>query len=135
MNKGLHQDTVKVYTYNKRGSKKLEADVVEVIERAKTEFVGVLQRNKNFGFVIPDAQKMYADIFIAANKIHDAEDGDKVVATITDWPENSKNPFGKITKILGKPGDHNTEIHAILFEYGLPYEFPAEVEELSLIHI
>ena len=131
LNKGLHQDTVKVYTYNKRGSKKLEADVVEVIERAKTEFVGVLQRNKNFGFVIPDAQKMYADIFIAANKIHEAEDGDKVVATITDWPENSKNPFGKITKILGKPGDHNTEIHAILFEYGLPYEFPAEVEEAA----
>ena len=131
LNKGLHQDTVKVYTYNKRGSKKLEADVVEVIERAKTEFVGVLQRNKNFGFVIPDAQKMYADIFIAANKIHDAEDGDKVVATITDWPENSKNPFGKITKILGKPGDHNTEIHSILLEYGLPYEFPAEVEEAA----
>ena len=131
LNKGLHQDTVKVYTYNKRGSKKLEADVVEVIERAKTEFVGVLQRNKNFGFVIPDAQKMYADIFIAANKIHEAEDGDKVVATITDWPENSKNPFGKITKILGKPGDHNTEIHSILLEYGLPYEFPAEVEEAA----
>ena len=131
LNKGLHQDTVKVYTYNKRGSKKLEADVVEVIERAKTEFVGVLQRNKNFGFVIPDAQKMYADIFIAANKIYEAEDGDKVVATITDWPENSKNPFGKITKVLGKPGDHNTEIHSILLEYGLPYEFPSEVEEAA----
>ncbi len=131
LNKGLHQDTVKVYTYNKRGSKKMEADVVEVIERAKTEFVGVLQRNKNFGFVIPDAQKMYADIFIATNKIHEAEDGDKVVATITDWPENSKNPFGKITKVLGKPGDHNTEIHSILLEYGLPYEFPVEVEEAA----
>ncbi len=131
LNKGLHQDTVKVYTYSKRGSKKLEADVVEVIERAKTEFVGVLQLNKNFGFVIPDAHKMYADIFIAANKIHGAEDGDKVVATITDWPENSKNPFGKITKVLGKPGDHNTEIHSILLEYGLPYEFPAEVEEAA----
>ena len=128
LNKGLHQDTVKVYTYNKRGSKKLEADVVEVIERAKTEFVGVLQLNKNFGFVIPDNQKMYADIFISQNKINGAEDGDKVVATITDWPQNSKNPFGKITKVLGKPGDHNTEIHSILLEYGLPYEFPKEVE-------
>ena len=129
LNKGLHQDTVKVYTYNKRGSKKLEADVVEVIERAKTEFVGVLQLNKNFGFVIPDNQKMYADIFISQNKINGAEDGDKVVATITDWPQNSKNPFGKITNVLGKPGDHNTEIHSILLEYGLPYEFPKEVEE------
>jgi ribonuclease R/exosome complex exonuclease DIS3/RRP44 len=118
-----------VYTYNKRGSKKLEADVVEVIERAKTEFVGVLQLNKNFGFVVPDNNKMYVDIFISQNKINGAEDGDKVVVSITDWPSNSKNPFGKITTVLGKPGDHNTEMHSILLEYGLPYEFPKEVEE------
>jgi ribonuclease R len=129
LNKGLHKDTVKVYTYNKRGSKKLEADVVEVLERAKTEFVGVLQLNKNFGFVIPDDNKMYADIFISQNKINGAEDGDKVVATLTDWPSNSKNPFGKITTVLGKPGDHNTEMHSILVEYGLPYEFPKEIED------
>jgi len=131
LNKGLHQDTVKVYTYNKRGGKKLEADVVEVIERAKTEFVGVLQLNKNFGFVISNNQKMYVDIFISQNKLNGAEDGDKVVATLTDWPQNSKNPFGKITTVLGKPGDHNTEMHSILLEYGLPYEFPKEVEEVA----
>ena len=129
LNKGLHHDTVKVYTYNKRGSKKLEADVVEVLERAKTEFVGVLQLNKNFGFVIPDDNKMYADLFVSQNKINGAEDGDKVVASLTDWPSNSKNPFGKITQVLGKPGDHNTEMHSILVEYGLPYEFPKEVEK------
>ncbi len=129
LNKGLHQDTVKVYTYNKRGGKKLEADVVEVIERAKTEFVGVLQLNKNFGFVLSNNQKMYVDIFISQNKLNGAEDGDKVVATLTDWPANSKNPFGKITTVLGKPGDHNTEMHSILLEYGLPYEFPKEVEQ------
>ena len=128
LNKALHKDTVKVYTYNKRGSKKLEADVVEVLERAKTEFVGVLQLNKNFGFVIPDDNKMYADLFVSQNKINGAENGDKVVATLTDWPSNSKNPFGKITQVLGKPGDHNTEMHSILVEYGLPYEFPKEVE-------
>ena len=102
---------------------------VEIIDRAKTEFVGVLQMNKNFGFVVPDSTKMYADIFISQNKLNNAQDGDKVVAKITDWPENSKNPFGKITEVLGKPGDHNTEIHSILLEYGLPYEFPKEVEE------
>jgi len=129
LNKGLHKDTVKVYTYNKRGSKKLEADVVEVLDRAKTDFVGVLQMNKNFGFVIADDNKMYADIFISQNKINGAKDGDKVVASITDWPQNSKNPFGKITTVLGKPGDHDTEIHSILLEYGLPYEFPLEIEE------
>jgi len=129
LGKGLHNDTVKAYIYNKRRSNKQEADVVEIIERAKTEFVGVLQMNKNFGFVIPDSNKMYADIFISQSKLNGANDGDKVVATMTDWPENSKNPFGKITQVLGRPGDHDTEIHSILLEYGLPYEFPAEVEK------
>ncbi|WP_272151009.1 ribonuclease R [Tenacibaculum aiptasiae] len=129
LGKALHDDTVRVYVYKKRRSNKLEADVVEIIDRAKTEFVGVLQMNKNFGFVVPDSTKMYADIFISQNKLNNAQDGDKVVAKITDWPENSKNPFGKITEVLGKPGDHNTEIHSILLEYGLPYEFPKEVEE------
>jgi ribonuclease R/exosome complex exonuclease DIS3/RRP44 len=85
--------------------------------------------NKNFGFVLPDNERVPVDIFISSSKINKAEHGDKVVAKITDWPENSKNPFGKITQVLGKPGDHNTEIHSILVEYGLPYEFPKEVEE------
>ncbi|RSC94980.1 ribonuclease R [Tenacibaculum singaporense] len=129
LGKGLHNDTVKAYVYKKRRSNKLEADVVEIIERAKTEFVGVLQMNKNFGFVIPDSTKMYADIFISQSKLNGAKDGDKVVAKMTDWPENSKNPFGKITQVLGRPGDHDTEIHSILLEYGLPYEFPTEVEK------
>ncbi|MEE3999941.1 ribonuclease R [Tenacibaculum sp. FZY0031] len=129
LGKGLHNDTVKAYVYKKRRSNKLEADVVEIIERAKAEFVGVLQMNKNFGFVIPDNSKMYVDIFISQSKLNGAQDGDKVVAKMTDWPENSKNPFGKITQVLGKPGDHDTEIHSILLEYGLPYEFPSEVEK------
>ncbi len=129
LGKGLHQDTVKAYVYTKRSGKKLEADVVEILERAKTEFVGVLQMNKNFGFVVPDSNKMYADIFVSQNNINGAKDGDKVQATIVDWPENSKNPFGKITTVLGRPGDHNTEMHSILLEYDLPYEFEPEVEK------
>ena len=129
LGKGLHGDMVKVYVYKKRRSNKLEADVVEVVERAKSDFVGVLQLNKNFGFVLPDSNKMYADIFISQSKLNGAEHGDKVQATIIDWPEKSKNPFGKITKVLGKPGDYNTEMHSILLEYDLPYEFPSEVEK------
>ena len=72
---------------------------------------------------------MYTDVFVPRSKINNADHGDKVQVTVTDWPENSKNPFGKITQVLGKPGDHNTEIHSILLEYGLPYEFEKEVEE------
>ena len=129
LGKGLQNDTVKAYIYKRNRSNKQEADIVEIIERDKTAFVGVLQMSKNFGFVICDNQKMYADIFVSKARINGAEHGDKVQATITDWPENSKNPFGKITQVLGKPGDHNTEIHSILLEYGLPYEFEKEVEE------
>ena len=129
LGKGLHGDVVRAYVYKRKRSNKLEADVVEIIERAKNEFVGVLQKSKNFGFVICDNNKMYADIFISESKMNGAEHGDKVQAKLIDWPENSKNPFGKITTVLGKPGDHNTEMHSILLEYDLPYEFEPEVEK------
>jgi len=129
--KGLHQDTVKVFVYKRKNGKKIEGEVVEVLKRSKVNFVGVLQKNtnKNFGFVVPDDHKMYVDIFISEGKLNEAKDGDKVQATISDWPKNSKNPFGKITKVLGKPGDHNTEMHSILLEYDLPFEFEPEVEK------
>jgi ribonuclease R/exosome complex exonuclease DIS3/RRP44 len=128
LNKALDKDTVKIYVYNRRNSKKQEGDVVEIIERFKTEFVGVLQLNRNFGFVVPDDAKMYADIFVPEKKLKGAEDGVKVLVKITDWPPNSKNPFGKIKEVLGMPGDHDTEIHSILLEYGLPFKFPENVE-------
>jgi ribonuclease R/exosome complex exonuclease DIS3/RRP44 len=129
LGKGLQNDTVKAYIYKRNSSNKLEADIIEIIDRDKTSFVGVLQMSKNFGFVLCDNQKMYVDIFISKARVNGAEHGDKVQVKITDWPENSKNPFGKITQVLGKPGDHNTEIHSILLEYGLPYKFETEVEK------
>ena len=129
LGKGLQNDTVKAYIYKRNRSNKLEADIIEIIDRDKTSFVGVLQMSKNFGFVLCDNQKMYVDIFISKSRVNGAEHGDKVQVKITDWPENSKNPFGKITQVLGKPGDHNTEIHSILLEYGLPYKFETEVEK------
>ena len=128
LNTALHKDLVKIYLYSRKRSSREEGDVVEIVKRAKNEFVGVLQLSKNFGFVIPDDPKMYADIFIPKSKLRDAEHGVKVLAKITDWPENSKNPFGKIKEVLGKPGDHDTEIHSILLEYGLPYKFPEKIE-------
>lgn len=128
VNKAFHGDEVEVYVYRRRKNNKLEGEIVNVIERATTEFVGVLQLHKNYGFVTSQNPKMYADIFIPKNKINNAEDGDKVLVQIQDWPEKADSPFGKVIKVLGKPGEHNTEIHAILAEYGLPYEFPKEVE-------
>jgi len=129
LNHALHNDIVKVYVYKRKRKEKLEGDIIEILERKKREYVGVLQKNKNFGFVVPDDSKMYVDFFISEKKYNGAEDGDKVLVVLEDWPDNSKNPFGSIKTILGKPGDHNTEIHSILLEYNLPYEFPVEVEE------
>ena len=128
LNHALDKDKVKAYIYNRRSSKKPEAEVIEILERAKTEFVGVVDIQKNFGFVTTANAKMYTDIFIPKNKLGEAENGDVVLVTLEDWPAKADSPFGSVIKVLGKPGEHNTEIHAILAEYGLPYDFPIEVE-------
>lgn len=128
LNHALDGDKVKAYIYNRRSSRKPEAEILEILERHKTEFVGVIDIQKNFAFVTTANAKMYTDIFIPKNKIGDAEHGDVVLVTLEDWPKKADSPFGSVIKVLGKPGEHNTEIHAILAEYGLPYDFPIEVE-------
>jgi ribonuclease R len=128
LNRALDKDKVKVYVYNRRKGKRPEGEVIEVIERNKTEFVGVIDIQANFAFVSTANPKMYTDIFIPKDKIGEAENGDVVLVTIEDWPKRADSPFGSVIKVLGKPGEHNTEIHAILAEYGLPADFPVEVE-------
>ena len=128
LNHALDGDTVKVYVYNRRKGKRPEAEVIEILERAKMEFVGVIDVQKNFAFVTTANAKMYTDIFIPKEKIGEAKDGDVVLVKIEDWPKKADSPFGAVVKVLGRPGEHNTEIHAILAEYGLPYDFPIEVE-------
>jgi ribonuclease R len=128
LNHALDGDTVKAYVYDRRSSRKPEAEVLEILERHKEEFVGVVDIQKNFGFVTTANAKMYTDIFIPKNKLGDAEHGDVVLVKLEDWPDKADSPFGSVIKVLGKPGEHNTEIHAILAEYGLPYDFPIEVE-------
>jgi ribonuclease R len=128
LNRALDKDKVKVYVYNRRKGKRPEGEVIEVVERNKTEFVGVIDIQANFAFVSTANPKMYTDIFIPKDKIGEAENGDVVLVTIEDWPKRADSPFGSVIKVLGKPGEHNTEIHAILAEYGLPSDFPVEVE-------
>ena len=104
LNKAFDGDEVEIYIYNKRRKRKSEGEVVNIIKRKRTDFVGVLQLQENFGFVsIPDP-KMYTDIFVQKNKILDAQNGDKVVVTLEEWPEKADSPFGKIKQVLGKPG-------------------------------
>lgn len=125
----LQGDKVLIITYNYKG-KKLEGSVVEVLERAKETFVGTFQKipEKDFGFVVFDKKVINTDMFISRNHFNNAEDGDKVVVKMLKWDTNSKNPEGEIVTVLGAPGEHETEIHSILAEYGLPYNFPPEVE-------
>tara|TARA_B110000003_G_C16630268_1_gene526352 strand:+ start:148 stop:2316 length:2169 start_codon:yes stop_codon:yes gene_type:complete len=130
-NKALHGDTVELYIYKRSKNGKKEGEVTQIIKRKRSEYVGTIQLNDKFSFVVPDSNKMPVDIFIPLSKTMKAEDGDKVLVTFEDWPDKADCPNGTIIKILGKPGEHNTEIHSILAEYGLPNEFPLEVENFA----
>ncbi len=131
INKAFHKDIVEVFIYPRKNGKKLEGEVHKIIERHKTTFVGIVDMQKTFAFVRPTDFRMYTDIFVSNDKLEGAENGDKVIVEMTDWPTDVGSPFGKVTEVLGKPGEHNTEIHSILAEYGLPYEFPVEVERFA----
>lgn len=126
----LQGDKVMIVTYNFKG-KKLEGSVVQVLERNKTEFVGTLDYidHKEFGFVVADKKIIHTDIFVKKENFHGANPGDKVVVKMLGWRKGDKNPEGEIIQVLGAPGEHETEIHSILAEYGLPYHFPEEVEK------
>ncbi len=131
LNRALHGDTVEVFLKKKGSGKKLEGEISNVLERKKATYVGILDKQKTFAFVRPTDSKMYTDIFVPLEDIKKANDGDKVLVAIGNWPKDADSPYGKVIEILGKPGEHNTEIHSILAEYGLPYEFPYEVEQFA----
>jgi ribonuclease R len=129
LNTALNGDRVKVHLFAHKTNGKDAGEVVEVIERAKNKFVGVVQMAYNYAFVVPDDSRVYIDIFVPQSKINNAKHGDKVVAVITEWDTSQKNPFGEIIEVLGKPGDHQTEMHAIINEFGFSTTFPDAVEK------
>ena len=131
INKALDGDEVELYIFKRRKRGRLEGEVTKVLKRARSEFVGIIQMKKNFSFFIPDSRKMYIDVFIPFNKTAGAKDGDKVIVQIEEWPDKADSPIGAVKKVLGTPGEHNTEIHSILAEYGLPVEFPKKVEDYA----
>lgn len=128
VNRAFDGDRVQVLVKPSRKSNKLEGEVVSVLERKKNNFVGILELKKSFAFVRPTDHKMYTDIFVPIDLIGKAKDGEKVIVEILSWENDADSPTGKVIEVLGLPGLHNTEIHAILAEYGLPYTFPKEVE-------
>lgn len=129
--KALHGDEVEFYVHKRRNNNRLEGEITQIIKRLKRDYVGIIQINKKFAFVIPDDRKMPVDIYIPLKKIKKAEDGQKVLVRIEDWPDKADCPNGNVIEILGLPGDHQTEIHAILADYGLPNKFTPDVEDFA----
>ena len=123
----LDGDLVKVFLLARKRRKGPEGQIVEIIERRRTEFAGLIEVSKNFAFLVPDHRKMHVDIYIPLDKLNGAKDGEKAIARITDWPQDASSPFGEVLSVLGKPGENDAEIHSILHEYGLPAEFPEKV--------
>lgn len=124
----LHGDTVKAYVFAKKSGRKNDGEVVEIIKRAKSDFTGVIKISDRFAFVIADDKKMMHDIFVPLADTHEAKNGQRVLVTLSDWPESAKNPIGIVKHVLGNQGENNTEMNAILAQYGFPLEFPPQVE-------
>jgi ribonuclease R len=130
--RAMSGDKAKVFLYARRSGQEPEGEVVEILKRSKNTFVGVLDVSPNYAFLLPDNRVMNPDIFIPKDKLKGGKNGQKVVVKILSWEEKGKNPIGEVVDILGNKGDNNTEMHAILAEFGLPYIYPKEVEESAL---
>lgn len=125
----LHGDTVKAYVFAKKSGRKNDGEVIEIIKRAKSDFTGVIKISDRFAFVIADDKKMMHDIFVPLADTLEAKNGQRVLVTLSDWPESAKNPIGIVKHVLGNQGENNTEMNAILAQYGFPLEFPPQVEK------
>jgi len=128
-NRSLHGDHVRVRLHHTSNGKRPEGEVVEIIKRKTTSFVGTLDVSKNFAFLVSASKNMPFDIFIPLGKLNGAKNGDKAIAQITEWAKKAKNPTGRIETVLGKPGDNDTEMHSILAEFNLPTSFPKRLDK------
>jgi len=129
LNKAFNGDLVEVYCYKRKKNGSLEGEIVQIIERKKTTFVGILQIDKNYAFVLTRGARMYTDFFIDKKQITtEYNDGDKVLVRFEEWPKRAESPYGTLIENFGPPGETATEMHAILSDYGLPLRFPNEVE-------
>lgn len=127
----LNGDRVKISVAAARRGAEPEAEVVEIIEKADQRFVGVLKVERAYALLSTDSKFLATDIFIPKNRLKGGKSGDKAVVRITSWPEHANMPQGEVVDVLGKEGENNTEIHAILAEYGLPYHYPESIERAA----
>ena len=125
-------DKVKISIAARTPGQETEAEVIEIIEKKEQTFIGKLKVDKHFGYLLTDSKYLTTDVFIPKNKLKGGVTGDKAIVRITEWPDDSKNPKGEVVDILGKAGENNAEIHAILAEFGLPYHYPENVDKAAL---
>lgn len=130
LNHAMAGDKVSVKLFATRKKHDLEGEIVEILERAKSVFVGTIQISRNFAFLIPSG-KVGFDIFIPIEKLKGAKNGQKAIAEIVEWPGNARSPIGEIKDVLGDAGNNDTEMHAILAEFELPYKFPVNVDHAA----
>ena len=130
-NRALNKDIVSVYVYKRRRNGRIEGEVAQVLKRHQTEYVGIYQHADKFGFVMCTGQNLHTDFFIPGTHINGAKDGDKVLVQLEGWAEQSESPIAKVVRVFGQAGGHQSEIHAILAQYGLPYDFPEDVIKAS----
>ncbi len=129
LKQAMNGDTVEVMVFPKRHGKRPEGQVERIVKRKATELVGKIEFSTRYAFVVPDNRKIHIDVFIPLNKVMDASHKDKVIVKINKWPSHGQNPEGEVIRVLGASGKHETEMHSIMAEYGLPFEFPNKVEE------
>ena len=127
----LNGDKVEVVLFPRRKGKEQEGEVVNVLERKKTEFVGILEVKPTFAFLNIDKKLLTHDMFIPLEKLNGGKDGQRCVGRIVEWSSKEKNPIGEIVAVLGDVGNNDAEMHAILAEFGLPYSYPKEVEDAA----
>ncbi|MDD2298158.1 MAG: ribonuclease R [Fermentimonas sp.] len=127
----MNGDRVRVQLLAKRKRADTEGAVIEILEHAQSRFVGVLEVQKHFAFLVMDSKYLSNDIFIPKEDLNGAKNGEKVVVEIVEWPEKANNPVGKVIDVLGNPGQNDTEMHAILAQYDLPYKYPEKVEQFA----
>ncbi len=127
----MNGDIVRVQLFAKRKRAESEGEVIEILKRTESRFVGTLQVQKDFGFLVLDSRILANDIFIPKENLKGGKNGDKAVVEIIEWPLKANNPIGKVLDVLGEAGENTTEMHAILAQYGLPYEYPKKVEDAA----
>ena len=131
MNGAIDGDTVKVLisTKKRKPTEKTEGEVIEIVKRGRSEIVGTIEIMPNYAFVVASSKKIYGDIFVSKNDLKNAQHGDKVIVKITKYAEEERKMEGIVAEVLGKSGENNTEMHAILAEFGLPISFPTNIEK------